>query len=280
MPTRVIPAIIIEGTDTGAAAGMLATGHLALARIREVRAVNKFQIDQRVIFALNGERHRGRITGVEPKVRRVVTDSGKRFVVPVRKLKMSPDRALILETRLDRSLRSSRIYGPMMQQWLWAFGIEALYERVHTIEDIRRFLKQEGRNVATRYVHVMGHGTDQRGAGRATLHLTFEPLPLGDNAEIFEGLDGKVLLFSCCEIGANRRVLERIKRASGASAVIAYRVAVNDWYTNIAEALLYERLVNSSMTPQHAVRLVGEALQCLGTRVDTVVTRAPVLVCV
>ena len=114
-----------------------------------------FDVNDRVIFTFNGVRHRGKVTRVEPKKRRVVTDSGQRLVVPVRRLKHSPDRALILETRLDRNLRS-RTYGPMMQQWLSALNVEALYERVHTVRDIRQFLQRDGRNAATRCAY---HGS-------------------------------------------------------------------------------------------------------------------------
>lgn len=239
-----------------------------------------FDINDRVIFTYNGVRYRGKVTKVESKKRRVVTDSGQRLVVPLRSLKRSPDRALILETRLDRNLKSGRIYGPMMQQWLSALNIEALYERVHTVEAMRRFLQQEGKNAATRFVHIIGHGSDDPGIGTATLYLTFERLSLGKDADVFKGLDGKIIIFSCCEIGADHRVLETIKQASGAAGVIAYRVAVNDWYTNVAEGLLYERLINTTCTPQKAVTLVSEAMAHLGVKVAGVVTRKPVLVCV
>lgn len=241
--------------------------------------MSRFDVSERVLFTHNGVRYRGRVTKVQPKARRVVTDSGKRLLVPVRKLKPSPDRALILETRLDRNLRSGRVYGPMMQQWLSAYGVDTLYEHVHTIEDMRRFLCQEGKNVATRFIHIMGHGTDAGGSS-ATLHLTFEDLDLVERADVFEKLEGKVLIFSCCELGANLPVLQLVKDVSGAAGVIAYRKEVQDWYTNLAEVLLYQCLINSAASPQNAVKLVVEALELTGTRILGVITRRPVLVCV
>jgi len=240
--------------------------------------MTKFEIDQRVVFSMNGTYYRGRVTAKAPRLRRVVTDSGKRFVVPVRKLKSSPDRALLLETRLDRSLRSARAHGPMMQQWLHTFGVEAHYERMHTIEDLRYFLKQEGRRPATRYIHIMGHGCSNLGSGNAILQLTFGRVRLVDHLDVFGGLDGKILIFSCCEIGADRSALETIKTASGASAIIAYRTPVNDWYTNLVEVMLYERLVNTHMTARCAVEVVAKAIRSLGVRVDS--ARGPVLVCI
>ncbi|MCX7013677.1 MAG: hypothetical protein NTW86_14170 [Candidatus Sumerlaeota bacterium] len=119
----------------------------------------------------------------------------------------------------------------MMQQRLSAYGAEVLHERVHTVEDVRRFLRKEGRDAATRFIHIMGHGSDDSGVGKATLYLTFERLKLGEQPAIFEGLEGKVIIFSCCEVGADRKVLEKIKKASGAAGVIAYRTVVSDWYT-------------------------------------------------
>jgi len=68
--------------------------------------------------------------------------------------------------------------------------------------------------------------------------LTSERLHLGEQADIFKGLDGKVVVFSCCEVGAGRRVMETIKEASGAAGVIGYRVAVYDCYAGLAEAIL------------------------------------------
>lgn len=240
----------------------------------------KFEIDQRVIFSMNGSYYCGRVTAKAPRLRRVVTDSGKRFMVPVTKLKASPDRALLLETRLDRSLRSSRAHGPMMQQWLHTFGVEAHYERMHTIDDFRHFLKQEGRRPATRYIHIMGHGRSNMGSGNAVLQLTFGRVRLLDHLDVFADLNGKIVIFSCCEIGADRSALETIKEASGASAIIAYRTPVNDWYTNLVEVMLYERLINTHMTPRCAVELVADAIRSLGVRTDFAKTRMPVLVCI
>jgi len=241
--------------------------------------MGKFEVNERVIFVRDGVRCRGRVTKVLPQARRIVTDSGNRLEVSVRRLHRSPDRVLILETRLERSLRSSREYAPMLERWLSAYGIEALHEKVHTVEDIRRFLRREGKNVATRFVHIIGHGTDEPGSGSAWLHLTFEKLDLVKQANVFAGLDGKIIIFSCCEIGADRRAMETVRSESGAAAVIAYRVTVDDWYTNLAEALLYQYFVCTSLSPQHVVKRVSEILDEMGARVSGQITRKAVLVC-
>lgn len=239
-----------------------------------------FGLRERVIFHWEGLRHRGRVTRVLPQRRGVVTDSGRRLVVPVRRLRLSPDRVLILETRLERSLRSMRSYGTMLKRWLSAYNVEALLERVHTVEAMRKFLRMEGRHIATRFIHIQGHGTNDSLRGRATLHLTFEKLPLLKQPEVFAGLPGKVIVFSCCEVGSNRRAMEQVKQASGAAAVVGYRVEVDDWYTNLSEALLYHQLIRSTVSPQKAVERANDLLQSLGTRMASPVTRKPILVCV
>jgi len=239
-----------------------------------------FGLRERVIFNWEGVRHRGRVTRVLPQKRGVVTDSGRRLTVPVRRLRLSPDRVLILETRLERSLRSTRSYGSMLRRWLSAYRVEALLERVHTVSAMRKFLRMEGRQIATRFIHIQGHGTNDSQRGRATLHLTFERLSLLKHPEVFAGLAGKVIIFSCCEVGSNRRAMDLVKEASGAAAVVGYRVAVDDWYTNLSEALLYHQLIRTTLTPQRAVEKVNEAMQTLDTRMQAPITRKPVLVCV
>jgi len=71
----------------------------------------------RVVFKVDGESHRGRVTQVLRATRRIVTDSGRRLIVPVVRLRRSPDRVLILEGRLDRSLRSSRHENGLADRW-------------------------------------------------------------------------------------------------------------------------------------------------------------------
>ena len=44
--------------------------------------------------------------------------------------------------------------------------------------------------------------------------------------------------------------------------------------------MLYERLVNTHMTPRCAVELVADAISRLGVRTDFAKTRMPVLVCI
>lgn len=238
----------------------------------------KFPTGTRVIFKHKGRHLAGRVTAVGPRRRRVVCDTGERTEIAVRALRRAPDRVLILETRLDRTLRSERRnYGPMMKQWLEAYeNVDVLYEKVHTIEDMKRFLRHEGRQAGTRFIHYIGHG-ESSGGNQACLRFTFERLDLFRESALFAGLDGKVLLFSCCEVGGNLRAMEHIKEVSNASAVISYRTAVRDQYTNLVEVLLYERIF-AGMKPAAAAAQVAESLHALGVRNER--EKKPLLVCV
>jgi len=241
--------------------------------------VSEFRKHSRVLVAHKGETHRGRITKVLSRTKcRVVTDTGERLVVSARYLRNSPDRVLILETPLSkRSLKHERTYGPMVQRWLSAYDVKTVYERVHSVSDLHGFLQKRGANIATRVIQIICHGTHK--GGNTTLNLTFEKLDLVDNAELFKGLDGKILIFSCCSVGANRRAMENIKRVSNASAVIAYRRIVWDCYSNICEALLFDRIIASRTPPVQIVDKINDALDGMNIWVGSRKPKHPALVC-
>ncbi len=243
---------------------------------------SSFEVNTRVIFKWDdGTRRRGRVTCKLHGSRRVVTDSGRYLKVPVGKLKLSPDRVLILEGRLDRNLKSGRTYGPMMQQWLSAYGVEALYERVHTKADLNHFLRKEGKNVATRFVHIMSHGSMSAGKRSAQIELTFDDINLAEHASVFKGLSGKVIIFSCCDIGADEQAMIEVKKASGARAVIGYRKEVEDAYTNLAEVMIYDRLLRmTAASPANVVAQIGRLLHDMGVRTQNCRAKKPLLVCI
>ena len=243
----------------------------------------KYSFGDRVIFHDDKKiKHRGRVTKTIPKEKKVkvVTDEGKRFTIPTKRLKYSPDRVLILEGRLDKRLTSKRIYGPMFQQLLYSYNTTALYERVHSIVDLKNFIKQEGRKVETRIIHIMCHGENAPQKNTAYLRLTHEKLDLNQNLNIFEGLNGKVLIFSCCEIGNNLNIMQAIKDVSNAIAVIGYRKEVYDTFTNIAEILLYDRLIETINSPSNVVNQIQIVLKELKIEACEEKVIKPVLVCV
>lgn len=64
---------------------------------------------------------------------------------------------------------------------------------------------------------------------------------LADRAgrHLFRGLHGKVLLFSCCEVGDNDELMRALLKASGAKALFSYTDNVTDSQALIIEALFY-----------------------------------------
>jgi hypothetical protein len=159
------------------------------------------------------------------------------------------------------------------------YGSELLHEKVHTKEDLKAFLRKEGRHEEFRYIHLMAHGANTKGSGRVKLYLTHESFDLVENREIFAGLKGKVIIFSSCELGNDIPAMQAIRDASEAAAVITYRCVVDDYYTNIAELLFYHQLIENDRSPKKAVELVREMLSVGNIKISDQVTRAPVIRC-
>ena len=240
----------------------------------------KHPVGSRVVFRDGTVERRGRVTAERRALREVFTDAGVTVEAPVKALRATADRVLILEGRLDSDLRSRRIYGPLMRRFLSAYDVEAMYERVHTKEDLRRFLTRHARSAGYRFIHLICHGEDPKGPNSAHLVLTFDKVILPADASIFEKLNEKILIFSCCKIGADKPALMAVKEASGAAAVIAYRRSVYDNYALLAESLFYDQVIERGQTPQRAVERVCKALRDIGCKhLDEKETR-PVMVCI
>jgi hypothetical protein len=173
---------------------------------------------------------------------------------------------MVLEARLDGDLRSPRSYARMIRRWLSAYRVKVLHERIHTREDLRQFLRRVARQDSTRFLEIIAHGTEPGEKEGRRLKLTFENVDLRKDAGLFAGLDEKVILFSCCSLGGDPVAMRRVKEASNAAAVIAYRIPVEDHYTNLHEALIYDRLLTTNQSPKLAAEEVAAALYDLGVR--------------
>ncbi len=223
-----------------------------------------FERGDRVIVRWDGAKLGGRISRVLSTWRyRVVTDQNWRLEVPRRQLTRGRDDVLILETRLDTALRSPRHSGTFLREFLLSYGVSALYERVHTKRDLEHFLGRARRTPNIPYVHFVAHGTKK---GRTKLRLTFEDLDLRREAGIFKGLDGKLLIFSSCDIGADRGAMERILEFSRARAVIGYTEEIDDAYSYLAESLMYGLIFDSHLSPMEIVKRVRAALRQIKLR--------------
>jgi hypothetical protein len=224
----------------------------------------RFERGTRIVVRWNGKRVGGRISQVVSAWRyRVVTDGNRRLEVSRRDLRRGREQVLILETRLDPELHSSRHSGTFLREFLGTYGIRTLYERVHTRGDLERFLDRARGSPNIPYVHIVAHG---RMKDRSTLQLTFDELDLHRQAGIFRHLDGKVLIFSSCDIGADRPTMERILDFSRARAVIGYTKEIDDAYSYLAESLLYGLLLDSALSPAEIVKRVRLALRQIRLR--------------
>ncbi len=221
--------------------------------------VRQFDVGERVVLRLRRKSIGARVTQVKRQKRRIVTDLGERKVVSTRSLWYPNDKFLMLESRLDRSLRSSRGQGSYIKELLSAYGSTLLYERVHTKEDLRRFLQREGRQPNVRMIHFAGHGHGEQ----ATISLTFEDVPLLDLEPLFKGLKGKVVLFSSCEIGSRKKIMSRLVERCELAGIVAYATEVEDSFSNLAEGMIYDRLILSADPLRKIVRQVNAALKAL-----------------
>ena len=151
-------------------------------------------------------------------------------------------RVLLLETQLPARLTSStRRQIPFMEELLRPFaGLELISERVHSRSDLKKFLNVARRNPRIRVVHLVSHG--EYSPKRPVIVLTGEEkINLADREgrNLFRGLHGKVLLFSCCEVGGNDELMRALLKVSRAKAIFSYTDTVTDRQALITEALFY-----------------------------------------
>ncbi len=224
----------------------------------------RFELGDRVIVRQDGTRLGGRVSRVlSPWRYRVVTDQNRRLEVSRRELHRGRNNVLILETRLDAALQSQRHSGTFLREFLQTYGVRALYERVHTKRDLERFLEHARRTPNIPFIHFVAHGSVKE---RSSLLLTFESVDLHREAGMFRALDGKMLIFSSCDIGADRPAMERILEFSRARAIIAYTKEIDDAYSYLAESLLYGLVFDSLLSPAEIVRRVRAALRQIRLR--------------
>lgn len=224
----------------------------------------RFERGTRIVLRRAGQRLGGRISRVlSPWRYRVVTDQNRRLEARKRELTRGRNDVLILETRLDAALHSRRHSGTFLREFLDTYGVSALYERVHTKRDLERFLSLARRTPNIPYIHFVAHGSVKE---RSRLRLTFEDVDLHREAGIFRELDGKVLIFSSCDIGGDRLAMERILGFSRARAIIAYTKEIEDAYSYLAESLMYGLIFDSLLSPAKVVKRVGSALRRIRLR--------------
>lgn len=262
----------------------------------------KFDIGQLVSTRVATKTHVGRVVRRDGRTYTVFTFGRKQLKVDGRKLRRSKETVVLLESNLSdgraamRSDRQRRA-GLMFEEFFRSCGeISVLREKVHSVVDLAYFMKK-ARTPEVHFVHYGGHGwSGTRSGGRLAsgLALTTEflSLPTSDQEVIerrlkrtgmkaaerrrlqadlasyenlsrcFAKLDGKVLVFSTCEVGRPGGFAQYVSKISGARAVIAYNSTVWDGQTNAAEVLLFWQLMamqSKKMTVAAIVRELRES---------------------
>lgn len=230
----------------------------------------KFQKGERVQFYRDGKWIKGKVTAVLGPSRRILTDQGHTEKVAVARLTKAKDSVLLLETRLEPALnKPDRNYTELFSRALRANLVDIHHEKVHTRQDLRNFLREQRKSKDIRFIHIIGHGKEADKTSPTRICLTFEEVDLKKNAGLFRGLDGKILIFSSCEIGRDRDALRAILEKSKAQCIYAYNREVDDWYSIIVELLLYDRLINQpDWPPERVGREVQRSLNLLGVKPD------------
>jgi hypothetical protein len=196
----------------------------------------------------------------------VRVDAGGMVVVAKNRLRPALDQILILESRLDSSLRSGRQCGDLYASYLQrAHRIRPLYDRINTSADLNAVICAHAGNA--RIVVVSAHGiADKRGTrlelSRDDVHLRRDGRIVADQPWL-QSLAGKIVILSCCEIGSDGAALAEVTKRNRIELLVAYADSVYDRFAFLAEILLLDRLITEPRYPQQMLghaRAVAEVL--------------------
>lgn len=150
-------------------------------------------------------------------------------------------RILFLETLLDEALDSTRSEIRFLREFFENFsGIEFDAREVHSRADLEKFLGIARAEPSIRAVHIVSHG-ERAKAGSSIMLTRDEEVSLADrqNVRMFRDLAVDVLFMSCCQLGADTVLMERLLLVSGANAVFGYVRSVTDYQAFLVEGLFY-----------------------------------------
>jgi hypothetical protein len=197
----------------------------------------------------------------------VRVDAGGMVVVAKNRLRPARDEILILESRLQTSLRTGgRQCGDLFAAFLQgAHQIRPLYDRVNTSADLNAAIGAHANNV--RIVVVSAHGiADKRGTrlelSRDDVHLRRDGRIVADQPWL-QALAGKIVILSACELAADGDALSEIAKRNRIELLVAYADTVYDSYAHAAEILLLQKFIEERHCPQlliSRVRAIAEFL--------------------
>ncbi len=159
------------------------------------------------------------------------------------------EKILLLESPLDqnRDPTQRRGQGQAMSEVMKAWGCSDLFEYeggVINAEALIDHLKRVSKKVGL--VHLVGHG-ESRGRPRfllvpsASRYPQWLDLSRQGDRRILRPLKGRVLMFSCCDLGKETCAssMKRLLSEAGLKALIAYRKAITDDQATFVDSLFY-----------------------------------------
>lgn len=157
----------------------------------------------------------------------------------------SKDKILFLETKLDKRPSCERSSIGFMESFFKKYDfIDFKPEMIHSRVDLSKFLDEARKYDNSIVVHISAHGKGSK--NKCSLILTNgEEIDLTkmENQKIFKNLNCRVLFFSCCQIGRNVDVMNKILKISKAEAIFAYSDDIDDDQTFLIEPLFYHLLI-------------------------------------
>jgi hypothetical protein len=148
---------------------------------------------------------------------------------------------MFLETQLDASLASERSEIRFIREFLSNFGpVELVAKEVHSRADLEKFLNHARAEHRIQAVQIVSHGGGK--THPSSIVLTEDEivdLRRKEGWRLFEDLAVEIIFLSCCRLGQDRALMQRVLDISGALAVFSYTRDVDDYQAFITESLFY-----------------------------------------
>jgi CHAT domain len=148
---------------------------------------------------------------------------------------------LVLETHLDQKLTSRRSQLSFLQAFFQNFpDLDLIAKEVHSRADLKKFLDEARRNKRVKIVHLISHGETTR--SRSSIVLTRNEsidLRRKENQGLFRELNAEVLFLSCCQLGRDGELMNKLAKVSGVDAIFSYTDDVEDYQAFLVESLFY-----------------------------------------
>ncbi len=178
---------------------------------------------------------------------------------------MIKQKILFLETQLDQELSSPRNSIVFMESFFKSYDfIEFISKQVHSKEDLIKFLDYARRDKKIIAIHISAHGKSSR--NNCSLFFTNNEkidLTNTENQKIFQNLKNRVLFFSCCQVGRNADIMNKILKISKTEAIFAYSENIDDDQAFLIDPLFYHLLIgyNGYKENELSLKIIYEILK-------------------